>query len=202
MEILRECSRQDLLEFYLSREREKGTHVSLEGIDINDPNAIDRHFALHGLKIGVIPGYKSWRYVKLSKEELLQCAIVNHIFRGSRLFPVLKEFYEWEPKTRDGKPKSTAWYEYIERMEDPTSYPEKWALILRPALPSEDGAKWYIEDGSGRSICFLRRLLTLRKDGFVYAYIGIESDQKSEWIHREMPMLFPLSVPAIHLLDL
>ncbi|MDD5103431.1 MAG: hypothetical protein PHX93_03445 [Candidatus Peribacteraceae bacterium] len=187
MEILRECSRREVLEFYLSREREKGTYASLEGIDINDPNVIDRHFASHGLKIGVIPGYKCWKYVKLFKKDLLECAIVNHVFPPERLLSVLstkKEFQEWRPHRK------TTWYEIIEQMEDPTTYPKKWALILRPALPSEDGAKWYIEDGSGRSICFLRRLLTLGKDGFVYAYIGIEPDQKSEWIHREMPMLF------------
>ena len=194
MEILRECSRQDLLEFYLSREREKGKDVFLEGIDIENPNAIDRHFKVHRLKIGVIPGYKRWQFVKLFKEDLLQCAVVNDIdiFSGEQLLSAIcmkKEFHEWKPE-KDGKTKETAWFDEIEHMEDSSSFPEKWALILRPALPTEKGAKWYIEDGSGRSICFLRRLLTLRKDGFVYAYIGIEPDQKSEWIYRKMPLLF------------
>ena len=186
MEIIRTCSRRELFTFYLSREREKGNIISINDIDCNDPHAIDRFFRASRLKEGVIPGYKQWKYVRLFKEDFLQCAIVNHIFQGQRLLSALcttKEFHEWKPH------KQTAWFDYIEQMTDIAAYPEKWALIIRPALPTEEGARWYVEDGSGRSICFLRRLLRLGKDGFAYAYIGMEPDEKSEWIHTKMPEL-------------
>lgn len=54
----------------------------------------------------------------------------------------------------------------------PIGHPEWWgpitngagldatsALIARPALKSESPARWYLEDGSGRSIALLQRIL-------------------------------------------
>ena len=32
-------------------------------------------------------------------------------------------------------------------------------MILRPAVKAESPAKWYVEDGSGRAVCFFRRLI-------------------------------------------
>lgn len=91
------------------------------------------------------------------------------------------EFINWTP---DGK---TTW---LEALSDPTvctMYPQKWALILRPALPWENGAEWYIEDGSGRAICFLRTVFQDNlADTFVYVYIGKQPDKKSDWLKHNL----------------
>jgi hypothetical protein len=50
---------------------------------------------------------------------------------------------------------------------------------------SEAPAKWYVEDGSGRAICYLRRLLNYSKEkGKAKAYIGEKIDQNSHFMRK------------------
>lgn len=187
MEILREYSRQDLLEFYLSREREKGREdISLEGVDIDDPNVIDHHFASHGLKIGRIPGYRTWRYAKISKAELLQCAVYVGIF-GNQHPQVLSALLE-SGKLETWKPdRETTWFPTLHNLPSHFVYPEKWALILTHPTNGEavQCAKWYVEDGSGRAICFLRSLHRNNRQDHAYAYIGEKMDPQSNFMQKK-----------------
>lgn len=56
-------------------------------------------------------------------------------------------------------------------------------MIIRPSVRSEEPAKWYIEDGSGRALALLQRVL---RNGEMYrtgwAYVGLEPDIRSSFI--------------------
>ena len=190
MQLIRECSRQELINFYLNREKEKASNLefNLGNLDWDDPNTIDAFLRRYGLKAGVISGFKKWDYAKLYRKDILECAIVNQIFPGKsqKLSDLVntQEFRDWKPD------RDTSWYSELSSGNS-TRYPEKWALILRLALPSENGARWYVEDGSGRAICFLKRLVRDSDDhGFAYAYIGKEPDSKSDWLRRHLDGYF------------
>jgi hypothetical protein len=70
------------------------------------------------------------------------------------------------------------------------------ALIARPALPSESSAKWYLEDGSGRALALLQRILRYGEVGrTAWAYLGYEPDERSAFIQSH-PELKTSSQPA------
>jgi hypothetical protein len=56
-------------------------------------------------------------------------------------------------------------------------------MIIRPSVKSEAPAKWYIEDGSGRALALLQRVL---RNGEMYrtswSYVGLEPDMRSSFI--------------------
>jgi hypothetical protein len=77
----------------------------------------------------------------------------------------LPQFAIWQPD----HPKE--WFEYLDRGGN---YPPEWPLILRPAVTSERPAECYIEDGSGRAICFFRRLFRTRDyTSRAYGHVGV-----------------------------
>lgn len=87
---------------------------------------------------------------------------------------------EWIPK---GSPD---WWSLIGNGSD---LDVKSALIARPALRSEGPAKWYIEDGSGRALALLQRILRYGEvHRTAWAYLGHEPDERSAFI-REHPEL-------------
>jgi hypothetical protein len=57
------------------------------------------------------------------------------------------------------------------------------ALIVRRAVKSEVPAKWYLEDGSGRSLALLQRILRYGKVGQpAWVYLGHEPDEHSAFL--------------------
>jgi hypothetical protein len=57
------------------------------------------------------------------------------------------------------------------------------ALIVRPSVRSEEPAKWYIEDGSGRALALLQRILRYGESGrTAWVYLGREPDERSTFI--------------------
>lgn len=193
MDKLAIVSRKELITSYLERERRgKGREVPapLGGCNFFDEataDEIDRLFEMYGYKPGVIAGFKQWDFVRLSRDEVLGCAIVDHIFpgRGQVLGKLLADVRDWRPPV--GKPPPN-WYEHLTGGGEIT--PEL-ALILRPAVESErrQGAEWYIEDGSGRAVCYVQRML---RDGVArtaHAYLGREADINSSFVRRKLSEL-------------
>ncbi len=61
---------------------------------------------------------------------------------------------------------------------------------MRPVLKSEAPAKWYLEDGSGRALALLQRILRYGEAGrTAWAYLGHEPDERSAFFK-----LHPLSL--------
>ena len=183
-----DVTRKEMIFFYVEYDRRKKQPElplpDMEGWRWDDPDEIDRKLAVNGLKKGVLAAYRTWRLVKFSVPDLLECAIVDHIFPGepqALCQLVLRgKLAEWIPK---GSPD---WWSPIGNGSD---LDVKSALIARPALRSEGPAKWYIEDGSGRALALLQRILRYGEvHRTAWAYLGHEPDERSAFI-REHPEL-------------
>jgi len=150
----------------------------------DDPEGIDRKLGENGLKKGVVAAYHTWRLVKFSVADLLECAIVNQVFPGEpqalgRLL-LRGKLAEWFPI---GAP------EWWRQLANGSDFDQQSALIVRPALKSEAPAKWYLEDGSGRALALLQRILRYGEaDRTAQAYVGHTPDEQSAFIkcHAEL----------------
>jgi hypothetical protein len=158
--------------------------LDMDGWRWDDPDEIDKKLHACGLKCGVLAAYRDWACVEFGVADLLECAVVNHIFPG-------------EPRALGQlalRGKLATWV--------PIGHPEWWgpirngasldvssALIARPALKSESPARWYLEDGSGRSIALLQRILWYGEaERIAWAYVGQQPDERSAFIlsHPEL----------------
>lgn len=176
-------SRREFIEAYLKYEAQKpkknlALPSDIDEWDWNNPNAIDQKLRSSGFKFGIISGFKYWQRLTLPKEDLLKCAIVNCIFPGEQQvlssLVSLPKFWSWRPD------RQTEWYG---RLNGGGPFSREWALILRPAVSSERPAVWYIEDGGGRAICFLRRLIRENDQTSVACgYLGEDPDSSSEFM--------------------
>lgn len=182
MKVIKEVSRRELIEFYLKREAEDGksTPSSVDSLDWDNPNTLDAWLDENGYKEGVISGFKKWKLVKLSKDDLLDCAIVGSIFPGKSqcVGSLLEEgvLENWKPD------RVTTWFNWLESGKP---FKKEWALILRPALPCEK-ACWYIEDGSGRALCYTRRINKSGEESRAFAFIGHSPDPSSNWLKTHL----------------
>lgn len=178
-------SRRELIEAYLKYEASKpkknlAAPPDIDEWDWTNPNVIDKKLESNRFKYGIISGFKCWQHVTLFREDLLKCAIVNHIFPGksqvlSNLVS-LPDFWSWRPD------RQTEWYD---RLNGGGHFSREWAVILRPAVSSERPAVWYIEDGGGRTVCFLRRLIRESDQTSVATgYLGEDPDSSSKFMAR------------------
>lgn len=140
-------SRRELIEAYLKYEASKpkknlAAPSDIDEWDWTNPNVIDQKLESNRFKYGIISGFKCWQHVTLFRDDLLKCAIVNHIFPGKSQVLLnlvsLPDFRSWRPD------RQTEWYD---RLNGGGHFSREWALILRPAVSSERPAVWYIEDG-------------------------------------------------------
>ena len=150
-------ARQSVIEQYVRYDARK-KHVSIPpdfcAWNWSSADDLDRRLEEAGFKKGIISGYLRWKPVELGLSDLSRCAVDDKVFPGlSRALGQLrglKDFETWKPD------RDVEWFDPLERSED---YPRDWPLILRPAVKCESPATWYLEDGSGRGICFFRRLV-------------------------------------------
>lgn len=93
MKLLATISRKELIKFYLDGEalkKNKPIPQNFDLLDFNDPNAIDQWLKQNDYKRGVISGFAQWALIELSVDEIGNIAVVNHIFRSSRVLKKLK----------------------------------------------------------------------------------------------------------------
>ena len=180
-EVIRAYARYDL------RKKQRAHLVSTSAFDAwksDDPDEIERHLEAAGLKARVLAAYLTWKFVKFSVADLLECAVVNHIFPNEpqaicRL--VLRgKLAEWFPQ---GTPE---WWRQLGGGSEPDV---DAILIVRPAVATERPAKWYLEDGSGRGLALVQRALRYGElDRTAWAYVGDTPDEGSRFMreHREL----------------
>lgn len=162
---------------YDARKKGKTVPEDMDQWDWSSADDLDWHLKTADFKPGVLAGYISWEPIGPNQAELAKCAIVNSIFPG--LPQVLGElrntvdFQVWHPGQKE-------WFEHLEKGGQ---YPHEWPLILRPAVKSESPAKRYVEDGSGRALCFYRRLVRSTDDASrAFGYLGIRPDPASTFM--------------------
>jgi hypothetical protein len=180
-------SRREVIETYAAYDRSKKAQPAIGDFanwNWDDPASLDQKLASLQLKPGVLAAYKSWWFVQFCLADLLDSAVVSHIFRGqSQTIStiVLHGLLEtWSP------PAQPSWYAAVEAGNE--LGPEQ-PLVLRPSVASEKPAKWYIEDGSGRALCLVRRILRFGEFWrVVYCFLGAIPDPASSFI-RERPEL-------------
>jgi hypothetical protein len=168
--------REEVIRFYVEYDwRKKKGDIPLPHMDEwpwKDPDGLDRKLEENGLKHGVLAGYRTWGLVEFGIADLLECAIVNSIFPGKPQtlgqLVLLGKLAEWLPI---GAPE---WWRQIGNGSD---LDVESALVVRRAVKSEAPAKWYIEDGSGRALALLQRILRCGEiDRTAWAYFGHEPD--------------------------
>jgi hypothetical protein len=181
MRLLGIVKRKELFDFYLGIEvikKNKPIPADYSPLDLDaiDVNALDAWLEDHGYKPGVISGFRSWAHVELDKNDLLDIAVKKGIFKSTRVLRKLvgtPELSDWIP---DKNPLPT-WYGPLFIGE----FRDDFSIILRAATPGEkrEGAKLYVEDGSGRSICYFRTLLRTGMPSQMRGYIGFDPDPQS-----------------------
>ncbi|HME58647.1 MAG TPA: hypothetical protein VKF63_09940, partial [Terracidiphilus sp.] len=147
-----------VIKFYLDGEavkKNRSIPSTFETLDLDDPNVTDQWLREHDYKDGVLSGFAQWALVELSVDDIGNIAIVNHIFKSNRVLKNLtgtREFEDWIPN-RNPLP---FWFGPLSANE----WRDEYSIILRPPTPGErsEGAALYVEDGSGRSICYYRSL--------------------------------------------
>src|SRR5437764_10591199 len=84
LNILRVTDRREIVNHYLDLERRSGRRVPTDwsNLPYEDPNVMDRWLKGHGLKHGVISGFRQWAYTALQWHNLLECAVVEKLSRG------------------------------------------------------------------------------------------------------------------------
>lgn len=181
-------TRRDVVESYVRYDaRKKGGAVpsDISEWDWSHADAIDQNLRLNGFKFGILAGYEMWRPVNFGVSELRDCAIVADIFpnlpRVLGQLVNLELFENWKPDRH---------VEWLDSLRGDAPYPSEWPLILRPSVRSERPAKWYLEDGSGRGICFFRRLVRAGDDrSTAFGYLGSQPDSRSTFMRQNFSEL-------------
>lgn len=193
MKLLTTISRKELIKFYLDGEalkRNKPIPRTLESLNLDDPNTIDCWLEENDYKHGVLSGFAQWAFVELSVDDIGNLAVVNHIFKSGRVLKNLagtRELEDWIPN-RNPLP---LWFGPLWANE----WRDEYSIILRPPTPSEwsEGAALYVEDGSGRSICYYRSLLRTGAPSRMRGYIGFDPNPRSMFFRTELEREFAIS---------
>ena len=184
-------TRKDVITFCVGYDRRKKNQPSLTDLAAwpwNSAEALEAKLRSNGLKEGVLAAYKSWWCVELDFADLLDCAVEREIV--DRICPgapqsLLRLVSRGVIETAEPEGPREWWRPLCSGM----NLPCEWALILRPAVNSERPAKWYCEDGSGRALALLRRILVHAEPWrLAFAYLGIVPDEGSAFI-RSHPEL-------------
>ncbi|HME57401.1 MAG TPA: hypothetical protein VKF63_03625, partial [Terracidiphilus sp.] len=125
-----------------------------------------------------------------SVDDIGNIAIVNHIFRSNRVLKNLagtREFEDWIPNRNPLQ----LWYGPLCANE----WRDEYSIILRPPTPGErsEGAALYVEDGSGRSICYYRSLLRAGTSSKMCGYIGFDPNPQSKFFQDELEREFAIN---------
>jgi hypothetical protein len=175
-------TREEVIRAYAKYDRRKKAQ-SLLPPDIDewpwdDPGELDSKLRANGLKSGVLAACREWQLAEFSLPDVLECAIYNGIFRGEPQalcqLVLIGKVAGWAPDRK------TDWWDAIRGGEE---LGVDSPMIIRQSVRCEEPAKWYIEDGSGRALALLQRVLRngeMHRTG--WAYVGLEPDICSSFI--------------------
>lgn len=192
MKVLETVTGGQVIKFYLEGEaikKNKPIPPSFNLLNLDDPNATDQWLKQNDYKYGVLSGFSQWALVELSVDDLGSIAVVNHVFKLSRVLKNLagtRELEDWIPN-RNPLP---LWYGPLWAIE----WRDELSIILRPPTPGErsEGAALYVEDGSGRSICYYRSLLRTGSLSRMRGYIGFNPNSLSIFFRNELEKEFAI----------
>lgn len=188
MVLVSRLNREEVIRAYLERERrDKGTALPADVDDLawGDSAVLNAWLLDHGYKEGVLSDFRSWVVVRLTESDLMDCVIADFDgfwagCPGRRIGTLLtscrSRVQEWRPN------RPTSWFSALGAG---APFPRDAPLILRPAVPSE-GGRWYIEDGSGRGLCYARRLQGHPGRCEVIGYLAFDPDPESEWLRTNL----------------
>lgn len=183
MIVLRDgVTREEVIRFYAAYDlrKKKGLPLptDMDSWPWDDASGLDEKLRENQLKAGVLSAYRTWQLVRFGVEDLLNSAIVNHIFPGA---PQALSELASSGKIEDWLPnEEREWWGPIRDGAEPSA---DWALIARPSVLSERPAKWYLEDGSGRGLALVQRILRFKElDRTAFVYLGSEADKRSSFI--------------------
>jgi hypothetical protein len=193
MQKLSEIDRKTLILTYIQGEvvkKNKPLPATLDSVDWDDVNAINPWLRAHGYKAGIISGFRRWAYCKLDLEDLLNLAIVGHIFPDSSQkigHHVPDNPHDpWDHRdirlSRNYRDPPPPWFEPLSRGE----FREEFAIIVRPTVKGERrwGAHLYVEDGGGRTLYYTKGILRHNRPSELTAYIGFDVDTNSQWLQQ------------------
>lgn len=175
-------TRERVIRSYAEYDRRKKTKASLppdmDGWPWDDPVELDSRLRKEHLKDGVLAAYRNWELVEIGLTDFLECAIYNGIFPGQPQalcqLVLLGKVATWSPD------RDTDW---LNPIRAGAHFEAECPFILRPSVTTEAPATWYIEDGSGRALAFLQRVLGWGElDRTAWAYVGNEPDKRSDFI--------------------
>jgi hypothetical protein len=186
MKLISTINREQLIDLYLGAEavkKNKPIPQNYASLDRDDPDALDAWLKANGYKDGVISGFKSWALVELSTDDLSNVAVVTGIFQSGRVLKNLAETPELNRWIPDRNP-LPIWYA-------PLSigiWDDSFSIILRAPTNDErsEGAKLYVEDGSGRSICYFRYLFQNKAESRMRGHIGFDPDPRSSFLKNQL----------------
>ncbi len=202
MKLIATVSRKDVIKFYIDGEafkKNKPIPSTFESLNLDDPNATDQWLKQNDYKRGVISGFAQWALVELSVDDLGSIAVVNHIFKSSnRVLKNLagtRELEDWIPN-RNPLP---VWYGPLWA----NVWKDEYSIILRPPTPGErsEGASLYVEDGSGRSICYYRSLLRTGDPSRMRGYVGFDPNPRSMFFRDELEREFAINAARYSTLE-
>ncbi len=185
--IIKDLSRKDVISFYVEYDRRKKPaekDINLTTWLWDDPVELDNVLKANKFKSGVLPAYMLWNLVELDFNDILDCAIVNHIFpdlpQALNLIQDKGVIEIWRPPNLPNSSEPPEWWVPL---SSGSNLPREWALILRPSTLTEKPAKWYVEDGSGRVLALAQHVLKYGdKTKTAYAYLGVIPDENSPFI--------------------
>lgn len=150
--------------------------------DWSTANTIDAALSAAHYKHGIPAGFTEWVRVSLTVDDLRECAVVDTISSelasGTRDLGTLEadgRLAAWRPRSP-----APAWLSSLE-IGTPLSAEEP--LLLRPAVPIEAPAKWYLEDGSGRATAIVANAGRFdSKLPVAYGLLGAVADPSSTFM--------------------
>jgi hypothetical protein len=183
MRVLRNhVTREEVIRSYVEYDRRKKEEgrlpPDLDQWPWDSPIELDSKLRANNLKEGVLTAYRDWQFAELNLSDILKCAIFNGIFRGEPQalcqLLLIGRVGSWAPD------RETGWFNSIRTGAalNPDS-----PLIIRPSVRCEAPAEWYLEDGSGRALALLQRILGQGEfNRTAWAYVGTEPDIRSSFI--------------------
>jgi hypothetical protein len=201
MKLLTVVPRREAIKLYLDREavkKNKPIPPTFWALDLDDPNVTDQWLSENGYKCGVLSGFAQWAFVELSLVDIGNIAVVDGIFKSGKVLKDLagcQEFRVWIPN----KSPLPVWYAPLEKAD----WRDEYSIFLRPPTPGErlKGASLYVEDGSGRSICYYRSLLRTGTPSRMRGYIGFEPSPRSVFLQTCLEREFTINAPGYSTLE-